>query len=75
MYKADDNPYVQIFYKNSTITEFPPLEIPGCGMKCPLHKLYEIYHDILPTKSFDSECILRDGEVLPAEGNLENNAL
>lgn len=53
----------------------PALQIPGCGVKCPLAKLYQLYKDILPTQSFDDECKLRTGEVLPASGNPENNSL
>lgn len=77
LYKADELPYVQIYYKNSTAADIPPIEmeIPSCGKKCPLEKMYEVYQDILPTKSFEEECVLRDGESLPPDGNPENNSL
>lgn len=78
MYKdaTDESPYVQIFYRNSTkLAHMPPLEIPGCGMKCPLTELYKLYYDVLPIKSFEEECALRDGETLPLSGNPENNSL
>lgn len=74
---ADDkHPYVQIFYKNSTAADIPALEISGCGKSCPLEKMYEIYHDILPSESFEKECVLRENESLPADTtNPENNSL
>lgn len=53
----------------------PPLNIPGCGTKCPLVDLYKLYADILPAQDFDVECKLRNGEILPASGNPENNSL
>lgn len=65
----DDSYYVQIFYKNSTVTNVPPMEIPYCGVKCPLPKLYEIYSGILPSQDYDTGCALHDGETLPPEGN------
>lgn len=49
-------PYVQIFYKNTTDEPFS-LAIPGCGERCPLEKMFEIYDDILP-KDWESECQL-----------------
>lgn len=64
LYKSDEIPYVQIYYRNTTkMTNLPPLEIPGCGTKCPLTDLYNLYSDVLPTQSFEEECVLRDGEV------------
>lgn len=53
----------------------PALHIPGCGTKCPLASLYQLYEDILPTQSFDEECQLHDGETLHPCGNPENNSL
>lgn len=47
------------------------LEIPGCGCKCTLEDLYDLYSDILPTKSFEEECALGYGEVLAPNGNPE----
>lgn len=66
---------MQLFYKNSTDTNIPPLHIPHCGTKCPLQKMYDLYGDILPTQNFDDACKLREGESLPPGGNPENNAL
>ncbi|XP_055307986.1 prostatic acid phosphatase-like [Sitodiplosis mosellana] len=74
LYKTDTRPYVEIFYKNSSETNIPLLlEIPNCGTKCPLDKLYQLYEDILPTQSFEKECELRDGETMgrnPESGEL-----
>ncbi|XP_055307972.1 prostatic acid phosphatase-like [Sitodiplosis mosellana] len=78
LYKSNGNPYVQIFYMNSAELEHiwnHPLEIPNCGTKCSLTDLYELYHDVLPTQSFEEEFVLRDGEILPPDGNPENNSL
>lgn len=68
-------PYVQIFYKNTSDTNISALEIPYCGTKCPLDRLYHLYEDILPTQTFEEECKLRDGESLLIDGNPENDAL
>lgn len=61
LYESVDGPYVQVIYKSSKRHNTDPLEIPNCGSKCPLDKFYELYGDILPTKSFDEECMLHDG--------------
>ncbi|XP_035775873.1 prostatic acid phosphatase-like [Anopheles albimanus] len=50
------DPYVQVFYKNTTNEPFL-LPIPGCGERCPLDEMFKIYDDILP-KNWDSECEL-----------------
>lgn len=68
-------PYVRISYKNSTKTNDTPLKIPNCGTNCPLYRLYELYVDILPTKSYTEECALRDNEFLPPAGNPETYSL
>lgn len=70
LYKQNDSHYVQIFYKNPE--EATLLEFPGCGPKCPLKNLYELYKDILPTQPFDEECALRYGESLAPGGNPES---
>lgn len=65
--------YLQVFYRNSTdANNIPALEIPNCSStKCPLDKWYELYGDILPTKSYDEECRLRPGETISPNGNPE----
>lgn len=70
LYKQNDSHYVQLFYKKSN--ELTLLEFPGCGSKCTVDNLYEIYSDILPTQPFDKECELNYGEVLSPEGNPES---
>lgn len=57
LYKSSAENYVQIYYKNSTETNIPAMEIPKCGAKCSLKKWYELYEDILPTKTAKEECL------------------
>lgn len=52
-----DEPYVELYYKNSTETP-PPLYIPKCGYSCPLQDMYQLYADVLPTNNFQTECAL-----------------
>lgn len=56
MYKTNGNEhYIQIFYRKSE-EEYPvPMEIPHCGTKCSLTKLYELYKEIIPD-NFNTEC-------------------
>lgn len=76
LYKGNTNPYLQLFYRKSSKDNSPQsLSIPGCGEKCPLSKWYQLFKDILPTGSFEEECRLRKGEILPESGNPENNSL
>lgn len=78
LYKTDDDSYMKIFYKNFTEINnevIPALVFPGCEEKCPLNKLYDLYKAILPTRSFEEECRLREGESLPPGGNPESYAL
>ncbi|XP_049531866.1 prostatic acid phosphatase [Anopheles darlingi] len=51
------DPYVQVFYKNTTDDKPLLLPIPECGEQCPLDEMFKIYDDILP-KNWDSECEL-----------------
>lgn len=46
--------YVSVFYKNTT-AEPQLMEIPGCGVSCPLKKMYELYQDVLP-ENWEAEC-------------------
>lgn len=75
LYTSDIGPYVKLFYKDSVEKEAQLLEIPECGVKCSLNDLYKLYWDILPTKSFEAECTLRFGELLPVNGNPESYAV
>lgn len=79
LYQGTSDPYVQLFYKNTSDTSLPiqplSLDIPNCGVKCPLKKLYNLYEDVLPTESFEDACKLLENEILPLGGNPENNAL
>lgn len=74
LYDGGDSPYVQIFYKNTTETNIPPLDIPGCGKKCPLTELYHLYENVLPNKSYEDDCTLRD-DVFSIASNTRNGLL
>ncbi|EDW58375.1 prostatic acid phosphatase isoform X1 [Drosophila virilis] len=54
--RVDDNnrPLVSVFYKNTT-AEPLPMYIPGCGVSCPLSKMYALYEDVLP-ENWTDEC-------------------
>lgn len=69
LHRGDKDPFVQIFYKNSTKVDIPSLEIPECGSKCPLKKFYELYKNVLPKRSHTEECALFDDEYMPPGGN------
>ncbi|XP_062121652.1 LOW QUALITY PROTEIN: prostatic acid phosphatase [Drosophila sulfurigaster albostrigata] len=49
-----NKPLVSLFYKNTT-AEPLPMDIPGCGVSCPLEKLFQLYEDVLPV-DWDAEC-------------------
>lgn len=51
---ANKKPLISIFYK-TTLEDPEPLEIPDCGIQCPLSKMYELYADVIPD-NWDSEC-------------------
>lgn len=61
MYKNKTDYYFQVFYRNTTTaTEIPALEIPNtkCKAKCTLSEWYDVYKDILPTKTKELECTM-----------------
>lgn len=47
--------YIQIFYRKSDVENLSPLNIPNCGTKCSLNRLYELYSDLIPG-DFETEC-------------------
>lgn len=56
LYKTDENDhYIQIFYRKSNEEELSPMNIPNCGTKCSLNRLYELYRDLIPG-DHDVEC-------------------
>lgn len=58
LYKTHtDQYYLQIFYRKSTTEEPTPLIIPGCGTKCSLHQMYELFNEVLPT-DYETDCKL-----------------
>lgn len=56
LYKSQDNYYVQLFYRNTSVEVIHPIEIPYCGIKCPLENFKEIYKQVIPTEDFETEC-------------------
>lgn len=61
LYKSNQNEhYVQIFYREAQ-EEYPtPMNIPGCGIRCPLDQFYNVYKSIMPEHDFDTECKLNE---------------
>lgn len=59
LYKSseDAHHYLQIFYRKSEEEDPRPIDIPGCGEKCPLDQFYELFQEIIPG-DFDTECSL-----------------
>lgn len=66
----NNSPYVSIYYKNSTETPREALNIPGCGVFCPLYQMLEIYKNILPG-SFEVECKVKKTG-LPSVAGMKN---
>lgn len=54
----NDNHYIQMFYRNSSVEDLTPLKIPGCQIKCTLNQFSELYKDILIDDL--NECKLTD---------------
>uniref|UniRef100_A0A336M3V2 acid phosphatase n=1 Tax=Culicoides sonorensis TaxID=179676 RepID=A0A336M3V2_CULSO len=46
--------YVSVFYKNTT-AEPQAMNIPNCGVSCPLQKMCELYDDVIPAQ-WEIEC-------------------
>lgn len=59
LYESEGNYYVQVFYRDSDTEIVPPLNIPGCGLKCTLSELYALHKEIIPTGNFAAECLYR----------------
>ncbi|XP_055296463.1 prostatic acid phosphatase-like [Sitodiplosis mosellana] len=56
LYKNDENEhYIQMFYRKSDVEKPSPLNIPNCGEKCTLDRLYELYSELIPG-DFETEC-------------------
>lgn len=59
LYKSKDGEkYVQIFYRKSQEENLSPMNIPKCGEKCSLDKLYDLYNAIMPG-DHQTECGLQ----------------
>lgn len=59
LYELNGEHYVQIFFRKTRDEYVPPLEIPGCGTRCSMDQLYEIYASMIPTHDFETECRLK----------------
>lgn len=59
LFKRDDNYFVQFFYRKDNSEYLPPINIPNCGLVCPLEKLFEMYQDILPAENETYELLCR----------------
>lgn len=54
MRKHKKQALISVYYKTSN--EIPrPIEIPGCGIQCPLAKMYDLYNDVIP-EDWETEC-------------------
>lgn len=56
---------MQIAYKKGSEDDGTLLNIPQCGNKCPLEKMYKLFEKILPHRSFEDECEFSLKTVLP----------
>lgn len=57
LYKTADNQYyVQIFYRNFDEEHPQPLNVPGCGTKFSVQQFLQHFKAIIPQKDFDTEC-------------------
>lgn len=59
LHRRGEEYYVQIFYKTDNSEDISAMEIPDCGVKCPLTKLFELYAEILPTEDETYENLCR----------------
>ncbi|CAD6992511.1 unnamed protein product [Ceratitis capitata] len=68
--RVDENnqAYISIFYKNNS-PEAKLLNIPDCGVACPLEQMYKLYMDILPV-NWEQECKLTTMMMTYDEANI-----
>lgn len=71
LYKHNDMHYVEIYYKNTTVENLQPLNIPNCGTSCPLESLYDLYKAVIPDGDFETECNLSLLQMTYAEADLD----
>lgn len=58
LYKTSEGEnYIQIFYRKSQEENPTLMNIPNCGSKCTLDRLFELYNEIIPG-DHDAECRL-----------------
>ncbi|XP_037029689.1 prostatic acid phosphatase-like [Bradysia coprophila] len=61
MRNINNVPHIEIFWKDASAAAVP-LRIPNCGLSCPLADFYVLYKNVLPTKSFEEECMVPENE-------------
>lgn len=73
MFRNENEYYVQLFYRTDKSEVIQPINIPNCGIKCSLDKLYELFGDILPTDedTYESLCHLD----IPFDAEIHNSEL
>lgn len=60
--------YAELYYKTSeNQIDLKPILIPKCGYSCPLERMYQLYANILPTKTFVEECTVASTNVVNDE--------
>ena len=53
-------PHIEIFYKKSADENVAtPIFIPNCGFSCSLEMVYRLYSKILPSSTFENECLTK----------------
>lgn len=65
LYNNGTQNYVQIAYKKGDEDDGTVLNIPDCGTKCPLEKMYKLFEKILPQRNFEDECEFNLNTILP----------
>lgn len=75
LYKVKSDFTIKMFYRNSTVEDLSPLNIPGCGTNCPLNKIFQIYKDILPEEDFNTECKVPVLTMTYEEANLNGSGI
>lgn len=56
LYKSSQGYYIQLFYRNTSVENPQPLNIPSCGPKCTIEQFRKIYETVIPSRDFKEEC-------------------
>jgi len=63
----NNTPHLEVSYKTSNTKPAAPVNIPGCGVSCPLSKVLELVKAKLPVNSYSTECKAPANYVPPKE--------